>query len=452
MLLVLPAVVYVTTVLAWDRGNSLRLTGDEPHYAIIADSIVRDVDLDVRNNYAVDAERRVIFGPVDPHSSNASGGRYSDHGVGLPFLLAPAFAGWGPVGARAFLAAVVGLYPFALFAAARRRVGELGALAIALTLSLALPFAAGAGQIYPDLLTGLCVLTALLLLDREWRRPHPRATIGAPAVALAALLALLPWLHLKNQAPAGLILAVWMAVRLWPAGTPATRVRRLVPCLLPVASMVLLAWYHASAFGTWTGPFRAGAQDASAKQVAMVLLGLHFDQAQGMFMQQPLLWVGLAGLGAFAVRERLGALLVAAVYASMIVPNAMHMNMYGGWSFAGRFAWSSFPLWVFPITAAFAALGARRRFEQAALLASSAFWSVWLASTWLAAPAATFYPRTPLALDRYTFAPPLRAVLPSFVDVGGFVSHPSNWAVVWLASMVCAFGVDRALRAERSHR
>ena len=35
----------------WGASGRLRITGDEPHYLIIAASAVRDRDFDVRNNY-----------------------------------------------------------------------------------------------------------------------------------------------------------------------------------------------------------------------------------------------------------------------------------------------------------------------------------------------------------------------------------------------------------------
>jgi hypothetical protein len=440
-LLLLPAVVYVGVVLGWAQAGAVRLTGDEPHYLVIADSIARDFDLDVRNNYERDAETGAIHGPIDWHSMNGSGGRYSDHGPGLPALLAPAFVLGGALGARIFLALLVGLLPIAFFAAARRQLGEGGAVLIALTLSLGLPFTAAAGQLYPDVLTGLCVLTALLLIDAERRSSSPLRTL-----ALAILLFYLPWLHLKNQAPALLLLVAWAVVRVQGAATRDARLAAVWPCLVPVAAMLALAAYHVHAFGDWTGPFRPGAQDAPARRIVMVLFGLHLDQSQGMFVQQPLLWFGLVGLGFFALRERSAAIFVAVVYASMIVPNAMHLNTYGGWSFAGRFGWSSAPLWIFPLTAAFAWLG-RRRLAWLGLLSFAALWSAWLATTWVPTPA-VFYPQGRTEADRSTLVGPLRDVLPSFVDPDGFESHLPNWVFVWLAVLLLGFGIDRALCRE----
>ena len=59
-------VTLLATLLAfwWSTTNRYRLTGDEPHYLILAASLLRDGDVDVRNNFDEDATTREIYGPV----------------------------------------------------------------------------------------------------------------------------------------------------------------------------------------------------------------------------------------------------------------------------------------------------------------------------------------------------------------------------------------------------
>src|SRR5262249_35411095 len=110
--------------------------------------------------------------------------------------------------------------------------------------------------------------------------------------------------------------------------------------------------------------------------------GLHFDEAQGLFFQQPLFVVGLLGLGPLFRRDwRLGVLL-AAVYASIVVPNAMHINWYGGASFVGRFVWPAALLWVFPLAYAVDASLLRQR-TWLAIFALAIAWQLVLATQWL---------------------------------------------------------------------
>ena len=44
----------------WTASDLVPITGDEPHYLIIAASLLRDGDLDVRNNYEHNARTREI--------------------------------------------------------------------------------------------------------------------------------------------------------------------------------------------------------------------------------------------------------------------------------------------------------------------------------------------------------------------------------------------------------
>ncbi|MEZ5316620.1 MAG: hypothetical protein R2752_04400 [Vicinamibacterales bacterium] len=69
-------------------------SGDEPHYLIVAESLVADGDLDVGNNYANGDAR--WFGADDleagPHArATRSGAVWTTHDVGVPVILAPLY-------------------------------------------------------------------------------------------------------------------------------------------------------------------------------------------------------------------------------------------------------------------------------------------------------------------------------------------------------------------------
>src|SRR5262249_12974747 len=82
---------------------------------------------------------------------------------------------------------------------------------------------------------------------------------------------------------------------------------------------------------------------------AEIFLGLHLDQSQGMFVQQPLLLAGVAAFPLFIARRRGLALLWILLYLSLILPNALELTRYGGDGPDGRFAWSAAWLWAVPI-------------------------------------------------------------------------------------------------------
>jgi hypothetical protein len=72
----------------------------------------------------------------------------------------------------------------------------------------------------------------------------------------------------------------------------------------------------------------------------MVFAGLHLDRFQGVFIQNPVYFIGLIFLFPFLKKNWMAGGTILLTYASFVVPNALHPAWYGGFSFAGRFGWS----------------------------------------------------------------------------------------------------------------
>src|SRR5439155_374140 len=68
--------------------------GDEPHYLMVADSLLRDHDLSLERDYAEGRYRAFHPAPLEPHYRvRGRGGEiYSLHAVGLSLLVLPAYA------------------------------------------------------------------------------------------------------------------------------------------------------------------------------------------------------------------------------------------------------------------------------------------------------------------------------------------------------------------------
>ena len=108
----------------------------------------------------------------------------------------------------------------------------------------------------------------------------------------------------------------------------------------------------------------------------MIFLGLHFDQAQGMFVQQPVLLIGLLGIAPFAVRRPILAVGTSLSYLAVLLPNSFHDCWYGCYSFGGRFMWSVIALWFLPLAASTPA---------SALLVAVSLWRLrhrWCSCSW----------------------------------------------------------------------
>jgi hypothetical protein len=279
-----------TALLPW-TGQVWTRTGDEPHYLIAADSLVRDRDFDLRNNYDANVyldwypspnlDRQVRF--------RADGAQFLIHTYGLSILIAPAYGLAGARGVAYFMAALGALlagqvYLLSCQVTQNWRASALGALVVA----LAPPLVWYVYLLYPEVAGALCVtVAARILIDLT---PHPPSIsrkstgtfggkgvptgeaapisplplrskiLGAkrrgeggpgglglrglgPQLLLGLSLAALPWLSARFI-PAALTLAALAVLRLaWPGrGVEGRGGRPTAPTIAAAARRALAAW------------------------------------------------------------------------------------------------------------------------------------------------------------------------------------------------------------------
>jgi hypothetical protein len=270
-------------------SSRLRVTGDEPHYLLMAQSLWREGDLDLRDNF----ERRDYLeytpGPVAPHYGNPrrDGRPFPAHSPALPFVLAPVYA----IGGRLLCVVVLALCGACL----AHEVALLARRAGADALGERVAWAACVGppaffygfHVYTELPSALLIAVALHLVGDSAGGPR-RAAAGA--LAIAALL----WLHLK-LAPAAAVLA---AVGLWRM---RGRARMVLLAVLSVAGALFLAWFQyvfgrPSPFAIYGGmppEFSEGSPLRAA-------VGLLIDRSFGLLPFAPVFLVALAGLARLA--------------------------------------------------------------------------------------------------------------------------------------------------------
>jgi hypothetical protein len=432
-----PLLLTCLLAAAWVQSARLRLFGDEPHYVIIAESVARDGDFELRNNYALEERDPTHVGGVAPHVL-AIGHRWLPlHGPGLGILIVPGLGAAGVLGARLTTCAVAALLPAALFLWLQGLLGRRDAAWLTLAAALSIPYIFGAVHLYPDPVAA--ALTAPLLLLFDWPGAGRRRT-GAWA-AFWLICGLLPLLMVKFLAPA-LLLALFALVRglrIRASSDERRAVLRTAPLFL--LGPLILAGYHRAVFGGVLGPRGLNELTAGSSQVCMVFLGLHLDQAQGIFLQQPLLIAGIPALGVMAVRRPGLSAAWAALYASLLVPNVLQINPFGGASPSGRFAWPAAWLWMVPVGWALSWQRQRlHRVLRPALLAVFAYEAA-LALRWMPRPMTITNEFTPdLASRSSLFPAALRPWLPSFYSPD-YMGHPPNVVAVAVVLALLACGL-----------
>ncbi|MYM90650.1 hypothetical protein GTP91_26190, partial [Rugamonas sp. FT82W] len=353
--------IYLLCALAvlgsWRQAHVNTATGDEPHYMVMANGLAQHAALEQTVPYQ-DATRpgqaeRYNLPRNDMHAVSGPRGRFNMHNLGLPLLLALPFTLGGVVGSKLFMIACGAGVILCAWKISGLFSSGTGARRLAVLAScVGAPLIPAANQIYPDILGGLAALTGLY-----WFLTTQRQRSAGAELALAVAVAYLPWLQIKfGLACALLVLAI--AFKIHRESRDLPRVARLL-AVAGVSCAALIA-YNLYAFGKASGPYMDDAV-AVNKTSLMVLLGMLFDQNQGFLIQNPINLLGLLGVGWLYRAHRPFALLWAAVFVTLIAPNAVHPVWYGGWCFTGRFGWPATMVFIVPTLYALLELAKRRR-------------------------------------------------------------------------------------------
>lgn len=280
-----------TSLIAW-RVAPMIPGGDEPHYLIITQSLIKDGDLRIENNHAQQDYAAYAAGELHPQYlvRGKNGEIYPVHAPGLPALVMPAFAAAGYPGAVVFLLVVMALasalvWRIAWIATADIAAAWFGWAAVAASCTWAFQ----SFLVFPDAIGAAalaCGLWLVLRLDGG-HVPRPLA-IGAAGAALA----MLPWLHTRfSVLAAGLGLMI--VLRLFPRGIRNVAVFLAVPLVAAAAWLLMFQVIY----GTPNPIAQWG--DTSGSRLAWIpggLAGLLFDQQFGLLPYAPLLAAGFIGL------------------------------------------------------------------------------------------------------------------------------------------------------------
>lgn len=318
-------------VVGLHYAANLQASGDEPYYLLMAQSLWRDRDLDLQNNFAQEDWREYTPGPVSTHygTPRRDGRPYPVHSPGLPALLAPAYALGGRsacVAVMSVLAALLGLEAFRL---GWRLSADPRAALVAWVAAVGPPVFAYSFHVYTEVPSALCLAAGLNLL------------LGAPGALAAGLAALcascLPWLHIK-MIPAAAALGLVALARL--------RGRALWAFLgVSMAMAVGFMAYYQHIFGRFTPLALYGGVPADARSSPVSALpGLLLDRSFGLLPHAPIFLIAVLGLGALVARGRHDAWPHLLAGLAVLAPVLVWRMWWGGQCPPGRFLVPLVPL------------------------------------------------------------------------------------------------------------
>jgi hypothetical protein len=348
---------------------------DEPHYLILAQSLLYDRDVQIENNHARGDYQAYYAGPLRPDfvRRGQNGAIYSIHAPGLPALVAPAFLVGGYRGAVVLLVFVAALGAGLLWRLAYAVGGRVSAawFAVAVTAG-ATPVALHSFTVLPDGIAGVVLLTGIWALFRVARVSPDVPSGSAGSWVLHGLaLALLPWMHTRFAALAG-PLAVVILLRMPHSREGLAR----AAAFLAVPAISAVAWFafFYVIYGTpnpaapWSAPGASRViAGGSWRFVPGGLSGILFDQQFGALPYAPVLLVGAAGWLDLVTKRRRLALELAAIAVPYMLVTTQLWIWWGGWSAPGRL-WT--PLfWLGGVPAAISWTRARTRGARGTALA-----------------------------------------------------------------------------------
>lgn len=324
------------------------LSGDEPHYLVIARSLWVDGDVDVRNEYDQGLLTPFWPGELAAHAKPGADpeARYSIHGSGLGVWLAPWYgagrnlteAGFNVL-IRAAMTMWLAAAAAALFFLLRDIVSDTAAVRGTALAIFTLPLLFAGPHLFPavPVFALSCAAYAIVRRGPGWQ--------GALAAGL--LLSCLPWLHFKFF---GLMAAV-AATGTWSIWQHRPTPERRRACAALAAPLVATTLGHA--IFTWRlygriSPLaiHVGA-DPSLRATAegdnlvayvtdpvgalTTAIGYFMDQREGLFFYAPQYVLAIAGFAWLLKRRRQDALALALVVAALIGPYALSQEI-GHWA------------------------------------------------------------------------------------------------------------------------
>ena len=322
--------------------------GDEPHYLVIAHSLLKDGDLQIENNHVQGDYRAFWAGPPlrpDYMTRGLNGQIYSIHAPGIAALVLPVYAVAGYGGVVAFLCLIAALTALAIFDLTRALAGVRPALIAVAAVALTVPFIPHAWSMYPELPATLIIAWA-----SRWIWQGSNGTGTGRLVARGVLLAMLPWLHTKFV----ILLAVFagaVLLQLW------RRPRAAAAFAAPIAAS-LASWltFFYVIYGTVDpqAPYGDYTRLLVLRNVPRGLLGLLFDQKFGLLVYAPV-YLLAAGGSWLVLRQREwrwpSSVLLAAV--ALHVGNSTRLYMWwAGSSAPARFLVPILPCLAIPIAVA----------------------------------------------------------------------------------------------------
>lgn len=289
---VLGLVIFI--FIGYNRAHRLITVGDEPHYLIMSNSLIKDGDFDLKNNYENKDYQQYGWPTIDYQnhiSANSKNGKYySLHNIGLPILISPGYIFGkvdGSIVVLNIIAAIAGVFVFAL--AYKITESYLKSL-IAWSVIFLIPISLYSSAVYTEIPLFAISIILLFLLFK-----YSRSQKTILLIIASFLLSLLIWLHVKYVFVSASFIIAYIFL------TKNDYFKNiLILVSLPLLSQILEMFVFHKWFGvaslTAAYPNLWQANQNIAGAIIEGIPGLLIDRAFGLFLYSPVFILSFSGL------------------------------------------------------------------------------------------------------------------------------------------------------------
>lgn len=339
--------VGLAALIVFSQVRDVMPGGDEPHYLAATQSLLRDGDLRVANNYEQGDYLQYFPGRLEPHFLRRSTGGeiYSIHAPGVSAIVLPAFAVAGYPGAVLTMVLIAALTAALTWRLAFRVSGRIAGAWISVAAIFATtPYFFHTFAIYPEIIGSLLVMIGVwLLLELDDGRE-----VSARTLALVGCgSSILPWLHSRFAVIAALLGLIIIA-RLLQRSEAIKRIAAFLAVPV-IAGIGWLAYFYAIwGIPSPTAPYGADTS-TSASYILRGLVGLLFDQQFGILTTAPVYLMAIAGAWVLLQRQPRLAFELFVIIAAYSATTASYAMWWAGNAAPARFVVSVLPIAALPI-------------------------------------------------------------------------------------------------------
>lgn len=390
-------IFYVMIHLGGYFGKLAGPDGDEPHTLLTVHSLWYDGDADLSNNLQQRDYADYYKWSFTLHGTERDGRQYSQHGVGFPALILPAYALGGYVGVLILLSMLAAFVAERIYNLALRITEDSKiALRCWILMAFSAPLVLYSGQVHPETAAALIVLLVFFHLCFS-SDDH-----GGYDLLIGLGIAVLPWLYVRYIPLAAGLAFLLVADRL-----------RMKSYRLPVIVSVLftaglgsLCLYTYFRYGTpWPlAGFMGGSESVTAHIGSLIsaaphagLAGLWIDQRYGLLAYNPIYILALLGIPLAVEKYRRPAIYGLIIIGVMWISMGLFVQWPGGYAPPSRFLVCVVPLLAIPLAA------------------------------WLARPERSFrrYLTSSLAAISYSYAVIMIVATPTRYNIGDYAARSS---------------------------